>query len=88
MYDTTMGLDEYAVFRVRVERNDEGRIVKSNYGKIYTLKFGDEGLTGQEGYIKLNYYANPKNNDTNLEWNGEDLNSGRKYDIDKILAPL
>ena len=88
MYDTTMGLDEYAVFRVRVERDDEGRIVKSNYGKIYTLNFGDEGLTGREGYIKLNYYANPKNNDTNLEWDGKDLNSGCKYDIDKILAPL
>ena len=88
MYNSALKEDEYFVFRVRVEKDDKGKIVKSKYGKIYELKFGDEGLTGKDGYIQLYYYINPEDNNTNLEWNGHDLNSRRKYDLSKILAPL
>jgi len=88
MYDMAMDEGDYIVFRVRVEKDDSGSIVKSKYGKLYKLKFGDRGKDGQNAYVLLSYYLNPTDNDTNLEWDGTDLNSGRKYDIDKILAPL
>lgn len=87
-YDMAMGEEEYIVFRVRVEKDKYGKIIKSKYGKIYKLKFGDEGTNGQNGYILLSYYLNPTDNDTNLEWDGNELNTGRQYQIEKILAPL
>ena len=49
MYDMAIAQDEYIVFRIRVEKDDQGTITKSRYGKIYRLKFGDEGKDGQNG---------------------------------------
>jgi len=79
---------EYLVFRTRARHDEHGNLVGSRYGKIYSLSFDDDPDTPGNGFISLSYRFNPNENDRNLEWDGEDLSSGRKYDIDKILAPL
>ena len=87
MYDMAIAQDEYIVFRIRVEKDERGTITKSRYGKIYRMKFGDEGKDGQTAYVLFDYFLNPTDNDINLEWNGSDLTTGRNYDIEAVLRP-
>ncbi len=54
-------------FRIRVEHDEKGRIVKALYGKIYA----DFKLIGKKNGVKdvsFLYYLNPTPNDRNLEW--------------------
>jgi len=88
MYDMALNSDEYLVFRIRVEKNSEGVIVKSHYGKIYTLKFGDVRMDEINGYVTVNYFLNTVNNDNNLEWNGFDLTTKKSRNIIKYIGPF
>lgn len=88
MYDMALNADSYIVFRIRVEKDSEGRITKSRYGKIYTLKFGDVRMDGKNGYVTVDYFLNPTDNDTNLEWDGTNLTTGQRHDIEKFIGPL
>jgi len=62
-------------FRVRTEQDDEGNIVGGLYGKIHgQIKLS--GFVAETGgspkpNINFNYYLNPNNNDTNIEYNPE-----------------
>ena len=54
-------------FRIRTETNENGKVQKAYYGKIYgdfKLCQTDEGITD----IAFLYYLNPTPNDRNLEW--------------------
>lgn len=65
---------KYMVFRSRVERDDEGNIIKANYGKIYeTIEYGRNARiqTDGESMIRFLYYFNPTPNDRNLEFDGK-----------------
>ncbi len=53
--------DEYLVFRTRVVRDKDGKIISANYGKIY----GEMGAFRNFGYKKC--FFNPIVNDTRLE---------------------
>lgn len=59
-------------FRVRVERDESGKIKSSLYGKIYGdpsfLLDGDDRWKQKIGGISFLYYLNPTPNDRNLEW--------------------
>lgn len=58
--------DEYFVFRVRTEVDDNGNIVKANYGKIYgPVQYGS---FGGRLLISMIYYFNPEVNSRNLEF--------------------
>lgn len=50
-------------FRIRTEYDDNGRIKRSYYGKIYD----DFDISSLEG-VRFLYYLNPNSNDRNLEW--------------------
>ena len=59
-------------FRIRVERDESGKIKSSLYGKIYGdpsfLLDGDDRWKQKIGGISFLYYLNPTPNDRNLEW--------------------
>ena len=65
--------DEYLVFRTRVVRDKDGKIISANYGKIY----GAMGAFQNFGYSSC--FFNPVQNDTNLE----DIRMFRRYEAIK-----
>jgi hypothetical protein len=72
---------EYLVFKSRIKRDDEGKIISANYGKIY----GEFELMGwektKEARVRFTYYFNPTPNDRNIEFDGENslLLKGAKF---------
>ena len=60
-------------FRVRTELDDEGNVVGGLYGKIHGLiELGNYAwLHIEKPYLSFNYYLNPNNNDTNVEYDPE-----------------
>ena len=61
--------NRYLVFRSRVKKDEEGNIIHSRFGKIISMKYGENRLTKEgHGYIKFLYYFNPSDNDRNLEY--------------------
>lgn len=50
-------------FRIRTEYDDNGRVKRAYYGKIYN----DFDISSLEG-VRFLYYLNPTPNDRNLEW--------------------
>lgn len=62
----------YFVFRVRSVTDERGKIISSNYGKIYgnNLVYPpiECGRDGDEHYMESIYYFNPTANDRNLEF--------------------
>lgn len=66
--DSKLSEHDIMVFRVRSETNEQGKIVKASYGKIYgPLKFAQ----GPKKLIEFTYYFNPTPNDRNLEFDGK-----------------
>lgn len=60
-----LGAPEYLVIRVRTVLDDEGKILRAHYGKIYgPIEFG----VGKEHRVRFVYYFNPTPNDRNLEF--------------------
>lgn len=58
--------DQMAYFRVRTEVDDEGNIIKAQYGKMYGDLYGyftDKGIQ-----VSFTYYLNPMPNDRNVEF--------------------
>ena len=53
---------KYLVFRCRTKVDKDGNLISSRYGKIY----GDIDIN-RKGRIRITYYLNPNENDTNLE---------------------
>jgi len=67
--------DEYFVFRVRTFVDDNGKIVKANYGKIYgPVHYGD---LGGHLVLRMMYYFNPEVNSRNLEFDPKKNLSGQ-----------
>lgn len=62
-------------FRVRTELDDDGNVVGGLYGKIHgqikLSKFIAETGGTPKPNISFNYYLNPNNNDTNIEYDPE-----------------
>jgi len=62
-------------FRVRTELDNDGNVVGGLYGKIHgrikLSKFIAESGSAPKPNISFNYYLNPNNNDTNIEYNPE-----------------
>lgn len=60
-------------FRVRTELDKEGNVIGGLYGKIHgqikLSNFFDD--TDVKANISFNYYLNPNNNDTNIEYDPE-----------------
>ena len=71
---------EYLIFRTRVETDDNGKIVKSNYGKIYSIDYDITGKPDTRARVSLIYYFNPNENDHNIEYDREqNLFDQRKF---------
>lgn len=71
--------DEYFVFRVRTEVDDQGKIVKANYGKIYgPVQYGN---LGGRLVLRMMYYFNPEVNSRNLEFDPKKNLSGQRISI-------
>ena len=71
--------DEYFVFRVRTEVDDQGKIVKANYGKIYgPVQYGN---LGGRLVLSMMYYFNPEVNSRNLEFDPKKNLSGQRISI-------
>ena len=79
--DTRIGEDEYLVFRSRIKKDDEGKIIHSNFGKIYgRIKSGESDKGNDVGYVQFLYYFNPDDNDRNLEFaTGQNLFGRREF---------
>lgn len=58
-------------FRVRTKFNNYGKVSGGLYGKIHgTISLGNSAwLHKEKAYLSVNYYLNPSNNDTNIEFN-------------------
>lgn len=55
-------------FRIRTEKDEQGRIVKAYYGKFYKdFRIQHRGLSALTG-VQFCYYLNPKPLERNLEW--------------------
>jgi hypothetical protein len=61
-------LYEDYIFRNRVIKNEDGDIIKANYGKIIGGIKVFVGFNNNPPGIKFTYYFNPEENDTNLEF--------------------
>jgi len=85
---TSLKESDYLFFKTRVETNDQGRVVSARYGKIYRFEYSNANPREHPGYgrMRLGYYINPEANSRNLEWDGHDLRSGRKVDVDKVIG--
>jgi hypothetical protein len=60
------GADKYLVFRTRTVTDDDGDIIRANYGKIYgPIQYG---LIDHEHRLRFDYYFNPTPNDRNIEF--------------------
>ncbi len=57
-------------FRVRTELDKDGNVISGLYGKIHgEIRIGNfVRLYSDKPYISFNYYLNPNNNDTNIEF--------------------
>ena len=69
--ETTIPQDHYLMFRSRVERDGEGEVIRSRFGKITSFRYGEADMDGKRGYISFTYYFNPNENDRNLEYDGK-----------------
>jgi len=60
-------------FRIRTELDKDGNVTGGLYGKIYgEIDLGNFAwLHNSKPFISFNYYLNPTNNDTNIEFNPE-----------------
>jgi hypothetical protein len=85
---TSLAESDYLFFKTRVETNDQGKVVSARYGKIYRFEYSNANPREYPGYgrMRLGYYINPEANNRNLEWDGHDLRSGRKVDVDKVIG--
>ena len=63
--------NEYLIFRSRVELDDEGKIVKAHYGKIFDIWFDISANNLEGAAVRFLYYFNPNENDRNLEYDGK-----------------
>ena len=71
---------EYVIFRSRVEKSEDGEILKSNYGKIYNISFDISANDHDGARVSLLYYFNPTPNDRNLEYDpNENLFDKKKF---------
>lgn len=62
---------EYLIFKSRIKRDTEGKIISANYGKIYSnFEFMGREQT-KTAWVKFVYYYNPTPNDCNLEFDGK-----------------
>jgi hypothetical protein len=62
--------DEYLLFKSRIQRDPNGKIMSANFGKFYTeIKF----IRGVGEFVGVSflYYFNPTPNDRNLEFDGK-----------------
>jgi len=65
--------NQYLVFKSRIVRDAENKVISANYGKIYT-DFGYARADDEMKRVAVNftYYFNPTPNDRNLEFDGKD----------------
>jgi len=65
--------DNNYFFRVRTELDDDGNVVGGLYGKVHgSVELGNYAwLHIEKPYLSFNYYLNPNNNDTNIEYDLE-----------------
>ena len=60
--------NEYLIFRSRVELDDEGKIVKAHYGKIFDIWFDISANNLEGAAVRFLYYFNPAPNDHSIEF--------------------
>lgn len=60
-------------FRVRTDLDKDGNVIAGLYGKIHgEIRIGNYvRLYSDKPYLSFNYYLNPNNNDTNIEYDPE-----------------
>lgn len=60
-------------FRVRTELDDDGNVIGGLYGKIHgEIRMGNHvRIYEQKPNVNFDYYLNPNNNDTNIEYDPE-----------------
>ena len=68
LWGLTFKKDEYLIFRTRVESDKDNKIVKSNYGKIYSIDYDIAGAPDTRARVCLRYYFNLTPNDRNIEF--------------------
>jgi len=66
--EITISKDHYLVFRSRVKKDEDGKIIHSRFGKITEFEYGESRNKKGHGYIRFVYYFNPNDNDRNLEY--------------------
>ncbi len=59
---------EGLVFRTRTRVDAEGNLISAHYGRIHAFGTSSFDKGKAKGIIRLNYYFNPIENDTNLEF--------------------
>lgn len=64
--------DQNYIFRIRTKLDDKGQVESALYGKIYgNVRLDNVNLKDKTGTVRFNYYLNPKQNDTNIEFDIE-----------------
>ena len=66
--DNNFSKNEYLIFRTRVATDKDGKRIKSNYGKTYSIDYDITGNPDTRARVSLCYYFNPTSNDRNLEF--------------------
>ena len=67
-YSTNYDKNRCLAFRIRVVKDDRGRIVNAYYGKIYNDIVAYTGAGHAIFGVMFSYYLNPTSLDRNLEW--------------------
>lgn len=62
---------EYLLFSSRVKKDHLEKIHEQNFGKIYSILYGENPDKKNSGVIRFTYYFNPTPNDRNLEFDGK-----------------
>jgi len=76
--------DDYMVFRIRTNTDEQGKIVSSHYGKIY----GPVGVPHRwSKKFSFTYYLNPTPNDRNLEYDPKQnlIPDGHRHTMNRNL---
>jgi len=64
---------DYLTFQSRVVKDENGKIISANYGKMDNMEYGRNVKNPEGAAIFFTYYFNPTPNDLNLEFDGNNL---------------
>ena len=71
-----LGASDYIVFRIRAKIDGDGNLVSALYGKIYGPF---DYFVEARDRLRVSYFLNPVENDTNLEFDGKGFGDGALF---------